>query len=447
MKGLLVGVFFLGVIFSTKPAYSSGFGFNQGATYARESLKPHDYLFAPNPERKNDLFETLRPIDLGVNLAVGSDCGKINIDGTLKATFGKFLSGDYFKGLASDILGGAPMLAACYMSPTWCSILKHTQLSANFLTQTRLNQCQIMDRYTDSRVEDYYRERQTCVHRSIEKNGGDMDTALASCQNGVFEHKAGLWRGSGDDPNAPNRLLSDSAKWAGFSGAEGDRITGLLSSIVGETVLVNGNVRVEYGPRSRAYSPRSYLLSMEEQISQSLCSKLLPELASSSSYIPDDEITRKMSKLPSAPGEAEAPALTPDVVRNLSYLPKYRRDRICLKLSQAMAMQAFTRDMNRSMDVLTVAAQNPNLPPNRKAEIEQKRLALKDQVDLTLRLRQEQSKPMGEVMQYIAHEGIAAQDEATRENLSNASSIEHKASHAARMNDCSDGIFCEGVKP
>lgn len=48
-------------------------------------------------------------------------------------------------------------------------------MSANFLTQTRLSQCQIIDKYVDSRVEDYYRERQSCVQQSIQRNGGDMD--------------------------------------------------------------------------------------------------------------------------------------------------------------------------------------------------------------------------------------------------------------------------------
>ena len=113
-----------------------------------------------------------------------------------------------------------------------------------------------------------------------------------------------------------------------------------------------------------------------------------------------------------------------------------------------MSMQAFTRDMNRTIDVLTVAGQNPNLPPNRKLEIDQKRQSLKDQVDLTLKLRQEQAKPVGEVMQYITAEGLAAQDEAMRSNLANQSSAEFKSSHAARMNDCADGLFCNSnIRP
>lgn len=412
----------------------------------RAQLKPQDYLFAPNPERRNDLFDSLRPVDLGVDLAIGSDCGKINVEGTLRSTFGKVLSGDYFKGLAQDILGSAPMLAACYMSPTWCAILKHTQLSANFLTQTRLNQCQIIDKYVDSRVEDYYRQRQDCIHRSIQQNGGDMDSAMASCQNGLFQAKAGNWAGGhSSNPASPNELLGDSVKWAGFNGAEGDRVSGLLKSMIGDTVLVGGNVRVEYGPRAHAYSPRSHLISMEQEISQKLCGRLIPNLANSlsgGSYVNDGEIAREIKSLSSNSKEDAAQLLTPDVVRNLAFMPKVRRERVCAKLSQAIAMEAFTRDMNRSLDVLTVAAQNPNLPPNRRQEIESKRMALKDQIDLTLKLRQEQEKPAGEVMKYISEEGLIAQDQATRESLMQDSSAQAYRSHSARMNDCADGVFC-----
>jgi len=85
------------------------------------------------------------------------------------------------------------------------------------------------------------------------------------------------------------------------------------------------------------------------------------------------------------------PMLTTDVVRNLAFLPPSRRNRICLKLSQAMAMQAFTRDMNRSMDVLTVAGQ----------------------------------------------------DESTRQHLEGESAAYSARSHAQRMNDCADGVFCK----
>jgi hypothetical protein len=362
----------------------------------------------------------------------------------LKSTFGRVLNGDYFSGLTQDIIGSAPMLAACYMSPTWCSILKHTQLSANFLTQTRLNQCQIIDKYSDARVEDYYRERQDCVHRAIQANGGDMDAALASCQGNVFDSKAGRWAGSTKaDPQKPNALISDSVLWAGFDGKEGARVTELLRSMVGDTVVSGGNVRVDYGKQEHAYSPRSYLLATERDVEATLCGKILPQIAQGRDYVTDQDIDTQMSALTAASSDDTSTHLNSDLVRNLAYLPPARRDRICLRLAQAIAMTKFTRDMNRALDVLTAAAQNPNLPPNRKQEIEDKRTQLKEQVELTLKLRQEQSRPMGEAMQYIAQEGLAAQDDAVRTSLSQESSTRSNHSHYERMNDCADGIFCQ----
>lgn len=63
-----------------------------------------------------------------------------------------------------------------------------------------------------------------------------------------------------------------------------------------------------------------------------------------------------------------------------------------------------------------------------------------------LRLRHEQSKPVGEVMQYIAAEGLAAQDASTRSSLAHEEAIRDQLSHAARMNDCADGVYC-GINP
>jgi hypothetical protein len=441
-RALIFSVIFISAVAFADPppgTYSTySFGVGQ--------LKPQDYLYGPHPEQQNDLFDGLKPIEASVNLGIGSDCGKINVEGTLKSTFGKVLNGDYFKGLTQDILGSAPMLAACYMSPTWCSILKHTQLSANFLTQTRLNQCQIIDKYTDSRVEDYYRNRQNCVHQAIQANGGDMDSAMASCQGGLFNSKPGQWAGSTkDDPNKPSALIEDSVNWAGFSGQEGTRITEMLKAMVGDTVVAQGNFRVEYGKNSHAYSPRSYLLNLEGQVQASLCGKLLPQIAQDQTFINDSEIQQNIDALPTASTEQESSFLTPELVRNLAYLPPLRRDRICLKLAQAMAESAFSRDMNRSLDVLTAASQNPNLPPNRKLEIDEKRNQLKDQIDLTLRLREEQAKPMGEVMQYISQEGLGGQDDAVRSTLTQESTTNSKQSHFNRMNDCADGIFCSNA--
>jgi hypothetical protein len=91
------------------------------------------------------------------------------------------------------------------MSPTWCAILKHTQVNANFLSQMRLDQCALIDKYTDSRTEDYYRERQDCVRQKIADNGGDLENAMgylfvqlaALGDRGHGVNLGGMW-GSGE---------------------------------------------------------------------------------------------------------------------------------------------------------------------------------------------------------------------------------------------------------
>jgi len=132
------------------------------------------------------------------------------------------------------------------MSPTWCAILKHTQVSANFLSQMRLDQCALIDRYTDSRTDDYYRERQECVRQKIADNGGNLEQAMGECQGGVYGANLANWAGqSGGGKTPVSKLIESSAKWAGLSGPEATRTTDLLKAFVGDTVVASGNVSVE----------------------------------------------------------------------------------------------------------------------------------------------------------------------------------------------------------
>jgi hypothetical protein len=144
----------------------------------RSELRANDYLFQQQALKKDPIFDEYRTVDLGINLGIGSDCGRVDFKNTLQATLKNILDSRYFGDMGKDIMAGSPMLLACYFSPTWCAILKHSQINANFMSQMRLNQCALMDKYTDSRVQDFYEERQTCVHREIEKNGGNIESAI-----------------------------------------------------------------------------------------------------------------------------------------------------------------------------------------------------------------------------------------------------------------------------
>ena len=171
-------------------------------------LSSHDYLLKDRG-RKDPVFDEYRKIELGLDLGIGSDCGKIDFQSSLKATLKNLLDTKYFGDMGKDILAGSPMLVTCYFSPTWCSILKHTRLNANFISQMRLDQCSIMDKYVDSRTEDFYQERQKCVHRALQSNGGNMENAMRSCgSKSVYDYDLANWAGNKDGEQTTTNKLT-----------------------------------------------------------------------------------------------------------------------------------------------------------------------------------------------------------------------------------------------
>ena len=123
-----------------------------------ETYSPSDYLLKSYGRRKDPVFDEYRTIDLSAELGVGADCGRISIENTMKAALKNVLDARYLEGMGQDILASSPMLLTCYFSPTWCSILKHSRIRANFLSQLRLNQCRAIDAYTDDRVAEFYEQ-------------------------------------------------------------------------------------------------------------------------------------------------------------------------------------------------------------------------------------------------------------------------------------------------
>ena len=406
-------------------------------------LSPHDYLWRSEENYHDPVFDEYRTVDLGADIGVGSDCGRIDFTNTLRASLKNILDTKYFGDLGKNIIASSPMLLACYFSPTWCAILKHSQVSAHYISQMRLDQCSLIDKYTDNRVEDFYQERQGGVRRAIEENGGDLEHAMETCRgNKLWDQDLPNWAGKLQGAKvSENRLIESSAKWAGFDSSEGKKSVDLLKAFVGDTVVFHGNGKVDYGPRQSSLTPRMYLQTIEKKTFEELCTKIMRR-ADNAEGRPIDALVTD-DELQALTPQFKRPLIDRQTLRALGVMSPKERFEACKALSDSVSMSVFSSDVNRSLEMLTTLSQNPNLPPNRKQEIEQKRQGLKDQVDLTLKLRQEQAKPVGEVMQYIAQEGLAAQDEATRENLVSQSSVEMKASHATRMNDCADGVFCD----
>ena len=407
-------------------------------------LKPEDYLFGASNPPSDPVFDKFNVVDLGVDLGVGSDCGRVDFASTLRGTLSNLLDSKYFSNLGSNILASSPMLLTCYFSPTWCSILKHTRINANFLSQMRLDQCQIIDKYVDSRVEDYYEERQSCVRKSISQNGGDLERAMQSCGNGMWTADLANWSGpSQGSKSGTNRLIDSSAKWAGFSSEGAKSAVNLVKSLVGDTVISRGNISVEYGPRKRALTPRTYVLELEKRTYEKLCEDIIPRIRRSGIKSDLTNIVGKSELEELNGGTDKAILVDRRSLRALSYLPLAQRELACQKLSESLSRSIFTADMNRSLDVLTTLAQNPNLPPHRKAEIEQKRKSLKDSIELTLKLQQEQNASLNRTLKQVHQEGELARHKYLENELSSDSARLQDRETKHQLMDCADGILCE----
>ena len=371
----------------------------------RSEIRPNDYLFQQQELKKDPIFDEHRTVDLGINLGIGSDCGRVDFKSTLQASLKNILDSRYFGDLGKDIMAGSPMLLACYFSPTWCAILKHSQINANFMSQMRLNQCALMDKYTDSRVQDYYEERQTCIHREIERNGGNIESAMQSCNSGrMFDADLTNWAGDkyGDKTNS-NKLIASSARWAGLDSREGAGAVNLVQSLVGETVVSKGKVSVEYGGKPFGITPRIHLSVIERDVNSKLCMKLLHDI--------DEAGPSQMNRIirdvdiKNITGSADHGLLDRQTVQNLASMPTKTRSLYCQRLANSIAGARFSEDMNRSLDVLALASQNPNLPERRRKEIENKRDYLKQSIDATLELQRERNSPLNQVVSQINQEG------------------------------------------
>lgn len=407
----------------------------------RSEIGPQDYLFRQQAMKRDPVFDEYRTIDLGINLGVGSDCGRVDFKNTLQATLKNILDSKYFGDMGKDIIAGSPMLLACYFSPTWCAILKHSQINANFMSQMRLNQCALMDKYVDSRVSDYYEERQGCVHKEIERNGGNIEAAMQSCNSSrMWETDLANWSGSKyGEKSSSNKLIESSARWAGFDTPEGSSAVKLVKNLVGDTVISRGKVSVEYGDRPFALTPRTHLAGIERDVQDKLCTNFLRKVDDAGPSRANAMI--RDADLKDITGTDAA--LDRQTLRNLAVMPFRTRSLYCLRLANSIAASRFSEDMNRSLDVLLIASQNPNLPDNRRKEIADKRETLKQSIQATMELQRERNSPLNQVVAQINQQGSVIRDELSADRIMRDNAAVESENANTRFFDCADGVFCE----
>ena len=93
--------------------------------------------------------------------------------------------------------------------------------------------------------------------------------------------------------------------------------------------------------------------------------------------------------------------------------------------------------------MLNTLSQNPNLPPQRKNEIDEKRKKLQESIEATLYLHRENNTPINQVMSEINNDGDAIASDMIW-NLSRPTGARESVKMQSQFMDCSDGILCSG---
>ena len=405
-------------------------------------VSPNDYFYKERGGKHDSVFDDYRKIELGVDLSSGVDCGRLDVKGTLKSSIDKVLDPSLFGSALDSIAGGAPLLTICYFSPTWCALAKHFRVNAQAMSQLRFDQCAVMDKYVDSRVEDYYSERQDCLHRELERTGGNHEEAVSRCGgSGLYNKDIANWAGEKYGGKVrTNKLIESSAKWAGFDSPGSRKAVDLVKAFVGETTISSGKISVEYGPRQVALSPAEHLAGIKKQTLDRLCGDLVGDLKHRKPFEVFGQVTNEKLK---AITDSDTQYIDQQTVYSLMRLPADRRSLYCERLAGAIAQSKFSEDAGRSLQILTELSQNPNLPLNRRNELQDKRRAFKEAVDMTLDMQQEQSNPINQITAQINQEGRLAEEASTNRAIGIEGSEVNLGLLKGAYNDCGDRANCK----
>ncbi|MBI2603759.1 MAG: hypothetical protein HYW48_11970 [Deltaproteobacteria bacterium] len=430
-----VGIAALGVLISASSILAKDIGY-----FSTNYFEPSDYLYGSNGAHGDPVFDQYRTIDLDIDIGVNSDCGRISIRNTLRAALKNILDSKYLGAIGRDIMAASPMLMVCYFSPTWCAILKQAQLKAGLLAQFRLNQCGLIDKYTDQRVSDFYEDRSRCVQGAIRKYDGNFEEAMESCKNYAdFDIKD--W--GGQKGNGMKKLIESTARWAKMTDEQSKRIVDLTKAFIGDTIVRQGEIHVDFGPRRVQLTPRTYLMEVKATTFKKLCSELLPKLVRAGGYRANVYKVISESDLKDVSGSNNI-RLDHQTMLSLAYMPYQKRNLACRKLSDALAMGTYTNDMGKALDFISSTLQsNPHLPEKHKKEAELKRRAFKDHVEITLSLESQNSDPINQVLFQINQEGMKYLKTASDRELDNERESVHSKQVDNLFFDCADGVGCQ----
>jgi hypothetical protein len=421
----------IGILAITPGAFAD-FSYRDSTVVGKMNL----YNFGDHKQSDLDRYKV---VDLSANVSVGSTCGEMNIATNLQSNLKDLLSDDFFKGLGNRIQSAGGMLALCYMSPSYCAIAKHMRMSAHFLSQLNLDSCSLIDKYTDSRVQDYEMTKQQCVRQTMANNGQDVKDAMEHCASGSRNLDLTDWSG-GNSVVKANDLIESTVKWAGLKGGDMSHIVDSTKAFVGDTVVARGGVDVDFGSRKKLTTPRE-LIFEETKAAGDKLNEVIDDLWATGRPRMTNQLSQKVDNVF---GDTMSPEMARETVRKLAFMPTMKRREAVEKLSRAIASDRVVKDAEKSVEILSLAARNPNLPPARQAEAATLRQQLKDSLDMTLAMRKKESDQLSTVLSDIHEEGNAFEGDVSRRSLESDAAQKNDQRLKGLYFDCSDNVFCGG---
>lgn len=242
-------------------------------------------------------------------------CGGFNWISNFKSTFNSEALESYVKGLVSNALSSAPLVLMCYVSPTLCDAYKHFKAITNMVMQARLGQCQSIENaaMTFGKYQHLKKEGQVLCLEEKQKEGKSLQQAIDTCSaSQSIPDYTGI---IGKDVNLVGDLMEKS---------DFDKPTReLIKSLMGEITYKSD------GTQKRNSNSASIEATYKQDLQDfKIKLKNLIEKVSQGGDISISDI-----KEISFPGNP----ITPDVIKAIAAMPKYKKTIAINKLASALA--------------------------------------------------------------------------------------------------------------
>ncbi len=402
--------------------------------FVEKNLYSEDYLLKDYQGRNKKEILDFEIVDVDAGFKVGSSCGKLNVSSSLQANFKDVFNRKNLEKVGKNLLASSPHLLTCYLSPSACSVLKHIEKQASEMMRFRLDQCAIIDKYTDDRAAEFDQGKQTCVRNIMSRNGGNINDAIESCDNNSLPDISGK-----NATTAKSKLIEDSARWAGIKDIERKRVLDFAKSIVGDNIRSGGELKNSYGTAKTPQSISLITHKRSEKIFKTLIditNKIIEKRERGFLYKVSDQDLKPIKELLSSDH------LNIQTIYKLSNIGDERRSQALSILSNKIAKSTIASDTLKASELLGVFLANPNLSSTGKKEILEKQYLLARALNFNLQVS-EKSESLIKNSLYSASK-LSEFDASSRRNSNLNQTFNQINNNQADSGlfDCSDPVFC-----